>query len=229
MKKRNNILNAFLLIIFINIFPKIFSNATQFNSTELVTYNKLINDYDKINIEIKNYKIKMKKIRLNFKLKSKYRNVSSKNEELKLKIKKLKKKVNETGLNKNEINNEISLLSDEFDLLKEKFDKFVFNYNEYKNFLDKILGYIKIFFTCFFIVVIILLIILIIVGVYVYRRYQRNRYHSLVEEISVKQNLKKLSRTNLSNENDNSDRSENKNIKVGQKTPEKKEQIKVKV
>ena len=227
MKKRNNILNVFFLLIFINLFQGIFSDIVQFNSTELDTYNKLINSYDTINIEIKKYELKMEKIRLNFKLKSKYRDVKSKNEELEPKINKIKKKVNETLFNKNEINEEINLLSDEFDTLKEKFDKFVFKYKEYKKIIDKIVGYIKIFLYCFFTVLIILLIILIIVGIYVYRRYKRNKYRPLIEEISIQQNVNRLKKL-PNNDQEKSDRSENKNIKTEPDSSKKNEKIKVK-
>jgi hypothetical protein len=226
MQKRNNILNVFFLFIFINSFQKIFSDIAQFNSTELYTYNKLINNFVAINIGLKKYELKIEKIRLNWKLKSKYRDIKTKFEELEPKINQIKRKVNETLFNKNIINYEINSLSDEYDSLKEKFVKFVFKYNEYKKILDKILGYIKIFFFCFFTILIILIIILIIVSIYVYRRYKRNRYHTLIEEISVQQNIKRSTKfPNVDQEK--SDRSENKNINEHDSI-EKNEKIQVK-
>lgn len=228
MKKRNNIINVLCLLIFINLFHQIVSDLTQFNSTELDIYNKLISDYDKINTLISQYKTKMQSIKLNLKLKSKYRNLKSRNEQLEQKISNIKKTVNGIIFNTNKIIEEINLLSNELDLLKEKFDDFVFSYNEYRNIIGEILGFIKIFFICFSSLVIVLLIILIIVGIYVYRRYRRNKYHTLIEEVSVKQE-RKFPKINFAihDNNEKSDRSENK-IKE-EHDESKKEKIEIKV
>ena len=190
MKKRNNIINIFSIIIFISIFPFIISNITQFNSIELETYDKFINNYNKIDRDIKIYEIKMKKIRINFKLRSKFRKIKKLNAQLSSKIITIQKIVNSTDFNKKEVSKEINTLSNDLDILTNKFITFQNKYKSYQAFKANILAYIKIFFICFFSVIIIMLIALIIVGIIVYRK--RDKYYTLHEEISVKQEIKNV-------------------------------------
>ena len=69
MQKRNQIVNVFLLIIYISLFPLIFSHITQLNSTELQIFYQFINKSEELNLKVKRYGKKMRNIKYNLKLK----------------------------------------------------------------------------------------------------------------------------------------------------------------
>jgi biopolymer transport protein ExbB/TolQ len=205
MQKRNKIINVFLILVYTSLFQSVFSYLTQFNATELVTYNKFLNRTEQLNIKIKKYEKAMKNIKFNFKLKNRFRHIKKENSELFKKIKQIKKEVNGTEFDKNKIAKDLILLTNNYNQLIRKFLKFDFKYKSYEKFKSEIYDYIKIFFICFFSVVLILLIILVVVAVIMYRK--RPKYSTLHEEVSIKQEIKSVPINNIVDE-----KSEERNI-----------------
>ena len=212
MQKRNKIINVFLILIYTSLFQSVFSYLTQFNSTELFTYNKFLNRTEELNIKIKKYEKAMKNIKFNFKLKNRFRHIKKENSELFKKIKQIKKEVNGTEFDKNKIVKDLILLTNNYNKLIRKFLKFDFQYNSYEKFKSEIYDYIKIFFICFFSVVLILLIILVVVAIIMYRK--RPRYFTLHEEVSIKQEIKNVPMNNIASFNKD-EKSEERNINRG--------------
>ena len=212
MQKRNKIINVFLILIYTSLFQSVFSYLTQFNATELFTYNKFLNRTEELNIKIKKYEKAMKNIKFNFKLKNRFRHIKKENSELFKKIKQIKKEVNGTEFDKNKIVKDLILLTNNYNKLIRKFLKFDFQYNSYEKFKSEIYDYIKIFFICFFSVVLILLIILVVVAIIMYRK--RPRYFTLHEEVSIKQEIKNVPMNNIASFNKD-EKSEERNINRG--------------
>jgi len=209
MQKRNKIINVFLFIMYISLFQSVFPYITQFNKTELLTYNKLLNISAGLNIKIKKYQKKMNDIKFNLKLKSRFRHIKKENSELLKKVKHIKKEVNATEFDKNKISKDLIILSNNYSLLIKKLLKFDFKYKSYEKFKAEIYEYIKIFFICFFSVVFILLVILIVVAVIMYRK--RPKYVTLHEEVSIKQEIKGVPNNNIVSFNKD-EKSEERNI-----------------
>ena len=112
------------------------------------------------------------------------------NTQLGAKILAIQKIVNITDFNKKEVSKEINTLSNDLNILTNKFNTFHNKYKSYQAFKANIISYIKIFFICFFSIILIMLIALIIVGIIVYRK--KDKYYTLHEEISIKQDIKKV-------------------------------------
>lgn len=210
MKNTNILLSMFPILIYISLFPTIISYLTQFNSTELESFNKFLNRCELINLEVKKYEKRMKNIKFNLKLKTKFRHIKEDNKKLLSRLSVFKKTVNKTEFDKNQIFNEMDILQEDLSILAKKIMKFNYKYKSYEQFKSTVLEYIKIFFICFFSVVAILVVILIILGIYMYRKGKK--YKPLVEEITLKQEIKSLPNNNIDNFN-KSDKSENRNLK----------------
>ena len=213
MKIRIYIINEFFILIFISFFQKVYSNINQFNTTELEYHKKLLNHCEEINKDIKKYEKRMEKIKFNLKLKGKYRQIKKLNKELLKNVKIIKKRINETEFDKIQISQEINIISNDYFLLKKKFNRFDTKYKSYEKFKSNIIGYIKLFFICFFSVVLILLVILIIVGIYMYKK--RPKYHTLHEEVTIKPEIKIITNRNV-DFFDKSEKSEKRNFNPGQ-------------
>ena len=210
MQKRNQIVNVFLLIIYISLFPLIFSHITQLNSTELQIFYQFINKSEELNLKVKRYGKKMRNIKYNLKLKGKFRTIKKLNDDYYKNVIKIKKKLTEVEIDKNKLMDEMVLLTNNYNILMNKFVKFDSRYKNYENFKSKIYEYIKIFFICFFSVVIILLIILAYVGIYMYKK--KRKYFTLHEEVSFKHENKMAAKNEMSGV-DKDARSEERNIK----------------
>ena len=224
MKKICKIKELFLFIISISVIPSVFSYITQFSEEELKTYNKLLNKSVGLNIEIAKYEIRMEKIQFNFKLKIKFKHIKEKNNELYEKVKILKKDVNETEFDKSAIENNMTLLTKDYNLLLKKFIKFYHQYETYETFKSNIFDYFKIFLICLISIVIILLIVLIIVGIIVHKRAPK--YHTLHEEVSIKQEIDKLHIEKIDNPNKEGESEERKINQNSMVKVEKEKEIK---